>query len=154
MSTPPPARASEPGPPRHDLRQSVLARLGVASVGAGFVLFLVGLFPESLSLDFTLGLGLLQITLFLVGISAMTLGAYIYMYATRHRAMPRRLREDVGVRLMATGIVVAYTTGLADVIGIGTHFGQQQPFFGPVQAWGVALGLFLIIVGIGLYSQR
>lgn len=136
------------------LRTSWLARFGATVVGLGFVAFIVGVFPEFFSLDFTPGFGLLQIFMLLSGISLMTAGAYLYMYATRHRAMPRRLREDIGLRLMATGVVVAWTTGLADVIGIGTHFGQERPLFGPVQAWGVAVGVMLIIAGIGLYSQR
>jgi hypothetical protein len=76
------------------------------------------------------------------------------MYATRHRALPRRLREDIGLRLMATGLVLCFAAGLADVVGIGTHFGQQRPLFGPVQAWGVAVGVMIIVAGIGLYSQR
>lgn len=136
------------------INKSWLARFGAALVGLGFVIFLLGIFPEYFSLDLTTGFGLLQIATFLVGLSLMTGGAYIYMYATRHRAMPQRLREDIGVRLMATGLVIAWATGLADVIGIGTHFGQQRPFFGPVQAWGVSVGLMLIIAGIGLYAQR
>jgi hypothetical protein len=138
----------------NDLARSWLARFGAALVGLGFVIFLLGIFPEYFSLDLTRGFGLLQITTFLSGLSLMTTGAYTYMYATRHRAMPRRLREDIGIRLMLTGIVIAWATGLADVVGIGTHFGQQRPFFGPVQAWGVSVGVMLIIIGIGLYSQR
>lgn len=133
---------------------SLLARLGAGLIGFGFVMFVVGVYPDLLRLDFTDGLGLLQITTFLFGIAWMTLGAYTYMYATRHRAQPRRLREDIGVRLMTTGVVVAFTIGLADIIGIGSHFAQQRPFFGPVQAEGVTLGVGLITVGILLYSQR
>ena len=145
-STPPPT----PGP----IRPSLLAQFGAALIGVGFVLFVVGVYPSVLQLDLTAGLGLLQIAVFLFGIAIMTLGAYVYVYATRHRALPRRLREDIGVRLMATGLVVAYGIGLADVIGIGTHFGQQRPFFGPVQAWGVFLGVVLILAGLLLYSRR
>lgn len=133
---------------------SLLARLGTAVVGLGFVFFVIGVAPDLINMDVTPGLGLLQIATFLLGISLMTLGAYTYMYATRHRALPRRLREDIGARLMATGVVIAVSTGLADVIGIGTHFGQQRPYFGPVQAWGVALGVAVIIIGIALYSRR
>jgi hypothetical protein len=84
----------------------------------------------------------------------MALGAYIYMYATRHRAQPRRLREDVGLRLMATGVVITYITGFADVLGIGSHFGQERPLFGALQAWGVALGVFVILAGILVYSRK
>lgn len=142
-----PAPAPAPPPSR-------LAQLGAALIGVGFVLFLVGLYPDLLRLNFSEGFGLLQSATFLFGIAWMTLGAYVYMYATRHRSQPRRLREDIGVRLMATGLVVAFTTGLADVIGIGSHFGQQRPFFGPVQAWGVALGVVLILAGLALYARR
>jgi len=137
-----------------ELRTSLLARFGAGVVGLGFVIFLLGVFPDWFSLDFTPGFGLLQIFIFLVGILIMTLGAYTYMYATRHRALPRRLREDIGLRLMATGVVICFAAGLADVIGIGTHFGQERPLFGPVQAWGVAVGVMIIVAGIGLYSQR
>lgn len=137
-----------------DLRTSTLARFGAVIVGLSFVVFIVGIFPNFFSLDFTGGFGILQIAFLLMGLSFMTLGAYVYMYATRHRAQPPRLREDIGLRLMATGIVIAWATGMADVIGIGTHFGQQRPFFGPVQAWGVAVGVMMIVAGIGLYSQK
>lgn len=137
-----------------DLRNSALARFGAGLVGLSFVIFVVGVYPEFFSLDFTGGFGILQIAALLVGLTFMALGAYVYMYATRHRAQPPRLREDIGLRLMATGIVIAWATGMADVIGIGTHFGQQRPFFGPVQAWGVAVGVMMIVAGIGLYSQR
>lgn len=135
-------------------RNSLLARFGAVLVAFSFVVFLVGVYPEFFSLDFTSGFGILQITALLVGLSFMTLGAYVYMYATRHRAQPPRLREDIGLRLMATGIVIVWATGMADVIGIGTHFGQQRPFFGPVQSWGVAVGVMMIVAGIGLYSQK
>ena len=70
----------------------------------------------------------------------MTLGAYIYAYATRHRALPRILREDVGLRLMATGLVIAYTTGFADVLRIGSNFGPSARCWAwsrpPAWPWG------------------
>jgi hypothetical protein len=137
-----------------DARNSLLARSGTGLIGLGFVIFIVGIYPGSFGMDITPGLGVVQIFTFLFGLSLMTLGAYVYMYATRHRAQPRRLREDIGLRLMATGLVVAYVTGLADVIGIGTHFGRERPLFGDVQAWGVGLGIALIIAGILMYSRR
>jgi hypothetical protein len=137
-----------------EFRLSLLARVGVAVVVVGFAIFGVGVFPEFVRLDLTPGVGILQIATFLLGITLMTIGAYVFLYATRHRAQPRRLREDVGVRLMATGVVITYVTGFADVLGIGTHFGAERPLFGILQAWGVALGVFVILAGIGLYAQR
>lgn len=120
----------------------------------GFFVFVFGRFPGLLNLDLTPDIGIAQIAMFLFGITLMALGAFIYMYATRHRAQPRRLREDVGLRLMATGVVITYVTGFADVLGIGSHFGQERPLFGALQAWGVALGVFVILAGILIYSRK
>ena len=133
---------------------SWLARTGVAIVVVGFVVFLIGVFPDAIRLDQTPGIGLLQIITFLFGITLMTLGASVYMYATRHRAQTPRLREDVGIRLMATGVVIAYTSGLADVLGIGSHFGAERPLLGPLQVWGITGGVAVIVAGIVLYSRR
>lgn len=133
---------------------STLARFAVMVIGLGFALFLVGIFPELLSLDFTTGFGRLQIFAFLIGLLVMTFGAYLYMYATRHRALAPRLREDVGTRLMATGLVLAWVSGLADLLGIGSNFGAETPVVGSFQALGVAFGIVVIVAGIGLYAQR
>jgi hypothetical protein len=151
------ALAPNPPPPpseRPNLSTSRLARFGVATVVFGFFVFLIGVYPDLIRLELTPGIGLLQIGVLLFGITVMTLGAYIYAYATRHRAQPRTLREDVGLRLMASGLVIAYTTGLADVLGIGSNFGTERPLLGLFQAAGVALGVLVIIVGIVLYARR
>lgn len=154
-ASPPPAPGAPVLPaPAPELSRSRLARFAVSTIVAGFFVFVLGLFPDLIRLDLTSGIGLLQIGLFLTGVSTMTLGAYIYAYATRHRAMPRRLREDVGVRLMATGLVVAFATGFADVLGIGSHFGADRPLLGPLQAMGIFLGILIIGVGIILYARR
>ena len=136
------------------LGSSRLAYVGVVVVAVGFALFIIGLFPRLIMLDMTPGVGILQILVFLFGLTLMTLGCYIYLYATRHRDRPPRLREDIGVRLMATGVVTAYATGLADVLGIGSHYGLERPLFGWLQAGGVAVSVFVIIVGIVLYSYK
>ena len=143
-----------PLPERPNLSTSRLARFGVATVVFGFFVFLIGVYPDLIRLGLTPGIGLLQIGTFLFGITVMTFGAYIYAYATRHRALPRSLREDIGLRLMASGLVIAYTTGFADVLGIGSNFGTERPLLGLFQASGVALGVFVIVVGIFLYARR
>jgi hypothetical protein len=146
----PPSALSE----RPNLSTSRLARFGVATVVFGFFVFLIGVYPDLIRLGLTEGIGLVQIGTFMLGITVMTFGAYIYAYATRHRALPRTLREDVGLRLMASGLVIAYTTGFADVLGIGSNFGTERPLLGLFQAAGVALGVLVIIVGIFLYARR
>jgi hypothetical protein len=138
------------------LERSGLARAGVTAVVFGFFVFLIGLFPSLINLDITPGVGILQVFIALIGITVMTFGAYLYTYATRHRALPRRLREGIGVRLMLTGLVLAYASGLADVLGIGSHPATPvtRPYVGEWQAGGVALGVMIIVCGVLLYSQR
>jgi len=148
------ATPAEPPAPAPNLSTSRLARFGVATVVFGFFLFAIGIFPDLIRLGLTPGIGLLQIGIFLFGTTIMTSGAYIYAYATRHRALPRRLREDVGLRLMATGQVVAFATGFADVLGIGSHYGAERPLLGLLQAAGIALGIFISVAGIVLYARR
>lgn len=131
-----------------------LAQTALVLVAAGFVIFIIGLFPGLLDLDATPGIGLLQIGVFLVGLTLMTLGSYIYLYATRHRGQPTRLRQDIGVRLMATGVIIAYASGFADVLGIGSQYGAERPLLGPMQAAGVALSILIIVFGMFLYSHK
>jgi hypothetical protein len=150
----PAAAPPQPSTPAPTLSTSRLARFGVVIVVVGFFVFVIGIFPDLVRLGLTPGIGLLQIGIFLFGTTVMTLGAYIYAYATRHRAMPRRLREDVGLRLMATGQVVAYATGFADVLGIGSHYGAERPLLGLLQAAGIALGIFVTVAGLFLYARR
>ena len=131
-----------------------LARTAIPVIVAGFFVFLIGIFPGLIRLELTEGMGIVQIGVFLFGIMVMTLGAYLYLRATRHQPEPRRLREDVGVRLMATGVVICFTTGFADLLGIGSHFGSERPLFGAIQGLGVAFGVFIIVAGIVIYSRR
>ena len=135
----------------HDLGTSRLARFGVGLVVAGFFIFLIGVFPQIIALALTEGIGVLQILVFLFGLGLMKLGAYIYLYATRHRALEPTLREDVGKRLIATGYVLALASGLADVLGFGSHV---LPHLGLFQASGVALGVLVSVVGLFLYAPR
>ncbi len=105
-------------------------------------------------MDLTPGIGLVQITTFLFGLSLMTLGAYLYLSARRPQAGPHRLGEAIGVRLMATGLVVCYAAGYADVLGIGTERPGEAIVLGPVQGAGIALGVLVIVAGLVIYVWR
>lgn len=133
---------------------SPLARLGVALIVAGFFVFVIGLFPAIIRLDVTPGFGALQIVVFLAGIGLMALGGYVYLYATRQRARQRRLRHEVGVRLVATGYVLCVVSAIADLIGIGSQNAPDvTPYFGWAQSSGVLLGMLVIIFGLWLYAM-
>ncbi len=134
---------------------SRLARAGVAGIVFGFTSFLIGMFPVIVNLDLSPGVGILQLITILFGIGVMALGGYTYAYATRHRAMPHRLREKIGLRLMGTGYTVCAVSGLADVLGIGSHnIPRGLPYFGLWQSTGLVCGLLLIGIGVLLYAQR
>ena len=138
----------------HELSQ--FARISVAIVVFGFTVFLIGMFPVIVNLDLNPGVGILQLVIILLGIGIMTLGGYAYAYETRHKSMPRRLRETIGLRLMATGYVICAVSGLADVLGIGSHNipAGGLPYFGLWQSIGLISGLILIAIGVLLYAQR
>lgn len=130
------------------------ARFGVTLIVFGFFVFVIGRFPGLIRLDLTPGIGLLKITVFLFGISLMTLGAYVYISATRPQTGPHRLGESIGVRLMGTGLVICYAAGYADILGIGTERLGDPLVFGPVQSAGVVVGVLVIVVGILIYTRR
>jgi hypothetical protein len=133
---------------------SRLARFGVALIVAGFFTFVIGIFPDIIRLNLTPGIGVIQILVFLAGIGIMTLGGYIYTYATRQRARQRRLRHEVGVRLVATGYVFCVVSATADLIGIGSHnLPDGAPYFGLWQSGGVLIGVLVIVFGLFLYAM-
>jgi hypothetical protein len=134
--------------------RSSLDRVAVTVIVLGFFVFIIGLFPDLIRLDLTPGIGLLQITTFLFGISLMTLGAYGYVYATRHKSGPHPIGEVIGVRLMGTGLVICYTTGYADILGIGTERPGDALILGPLQAAGIVLGVLVIVAGLLIYIWR
>jgi len=107
---------------------------------------------DTLGLDLTPGFGMIQMVVFLVGLTMITIAAYLFVNGKRPEGAPRSLQADIGARLVATGLVFAYVTGLSDVIGIGTHVEPSfaRPFVGPLQLGGMAIGLITIVIGLAL----
>lgn len=133
---------------------SRMARFAVALIVAGFFIFVIGVFPDIIRLNLVPGIGVIQILVFLSGIGLMSFGGYLYTYATRQRARQRRLRHEVGVRLVATGFVFCVVSATADLIGIGSHnLPDGAPYFGLWQSGGVLLGVLVIIFGLFLYGM-
>jgi hypothetical protein len=119
----------------------------------GIILSTMSLGAELIGLDLTPGFGIVQMLQLLLGISFLTLAAFMYLKQSRPANAPRSLQADIGVRLAATGLVFAYVAGLSDLIGIGTHVPPsfERPFVGPLQLGGLALGVLSIIIGLLLY---
>jgi hypothetical protein len=115
----------------------------------GLLLFLVGVEPDFLGLDRSPVVGFVQIGVWLVGLALLLLGGTLSVRVIRN-GYPTSLRADIGLRLVATGYVVAAAASLADFISIGSH---SMPFiyFGPVQTIGLVAGIATSLLGIVLY---
>lgn len=120
---------------------------------AGVILGGLSLSAELFGLDLTPGFGMVQMFQLLLGLSCLTLAAFIHLRGRRRLNAPRSLQADIGVRLAATGLVFAFVSGLSDLIGIGTHVTPSfdRPFVGPLQLGGIGVGILSIAAGIFLY---
>lgn len=119
----------------------------------GNVLTILSLAAEILGLDLTPGFGMVQMFQLLVGLTFLTLAGFLHIYTLRAPDAPRSLQADIGIRLAATGLVFAYVSGLADLIGIGTHPhpDYERPYVGPLQLGGLVVGIISITTGMLLY---
>ena len=116
----------------------------------GFVLFILGTRPSMFGVDRSPVIGFVQIATFLVGLAVMCVGGYISLVGLWGKR-ELSLLADIGSRLVATGFVVAVFSGMADVFGFGSHLLPETiPYFGPLQAFGVQVGEFLIAAGFVL----
>jgi hypothetical protein len=115
----------------------------------GLFIFLIGVRPNLIGMDRSPVVGFVQIGVWLTGLAILLLGAYATVRVVRN-GLSTSLRADIGIRLIATGYVIAAVASLADFIGVGA---QRMPeiAFGPVQVIGLAIGVFVSLLGVILY---
>jgi hypothetical protein len=128
-------------------------RFGLVLTGIGFFIFTLGAAPEFYGLDRSPVIGFVQIAVFLAGLGLICLGGHITM-ASLWGEGERTLAADIGLRLVATGYVIAVISGMADVFGIGTQPWPEIPFFGIWQTVGVIIGQSIIAIGFLLMIPR
>lgn len=121
-------------------------RLGLIITILGFLLYLLGVDPGLFSLDRSPVTGFIQIATFLVGLALMCVGGYLGLNALWN-GRQKTIAADIGLRLVATGYVVAVACGMADIFGFGNQPLPNIPYFGPWQAIGVMIGEATIVVG-------
>jgi len=119
---------------------------GMIIAAFGFLIFLMGTSPELFSLDRSPVIGFVQIAVFLIGLAIICVGGYISL-STLWLGTVRSIGADIGLRLVATGYVIAVASGMADVFGIGSQPWPQIPSFGRWQYRGVLIGEIVIAVG-------
>jgi hypothetical protein len=144
--TPPPAVDAPTRPIRYWQRR---ARIGLVLTLAGFLVFLIGARPAMFGFDRSPIIGFVQIAVFLVGLAIICIGGYISL-TSLWREQPTSIAADIGLRLVATGYVIAVFAGMADIFGLGSHSLPNLPYFGPWQARGVEVGQAFIAIGFFL----
>jgi len=140
--------ATEPRMP-HVSRFQV--RAGMWLVAIGVLVFVIGAKPEWLKLDRSPVIGFVQIAVFLFGLGIIAIGGWMGFNAL-WAGKEKTIAADIGMRLVATGYVVALFAGLADVFGLGSHPLPQVPFFAPSQSLGVQLGQAIMVLGLLMFT--
>ncbi len=121
-------------------------RAGLIVSILGLLTFLLGAEPGLFNLDRSPVTGFVQIAVFLVGLGIICLGGYISLN-TLWNGTAKTIVYDIGLRLVATGYVIAVASGMADVFGFGSQALPAVPRFGEWQKIGVISGQFVIAVG-------
>jgi len=121
-------------------------RIGLFLNLLGLFLFVLGAQPGWFGLDRSPTVGFVQIAVFLVGLGVICLGGYICLNGL-WLGRERTLASDIGLRMVATGYLIAVFSGMADFLGMGSHLTPETSAFGLFQMLGVLSGQ--IIIGIG-----
>jgi hypothetical protein len=137
------------GPKKKNGNGHFRLRAGLIVTVIGFVIFLIGAEPGLFGLDRSPVVGFVQISVFLIGLGIICLGGYISLAALWNGG-PKSILSDIGLRLIATGYVVAVASGMADVFGFGSHNFPKVPYFGAWQVGGVIIGEIVIAAGLFL----
>jgi hypothetical protein len=121
-------------------------RFGLVASILGLLAFLLGSEPGLFGLDRSPVTGFVQIAVFLVGLGFICLGGFVSLN-TLWNGTSKTIVYDIGLRLVATGYVIAVASGMADVFGFGSQNFPAVPRFGAWQKIGVISGQIAIAVG-------
>ena len=127
--------------------------IGLGLTIFGFLVFFLGAEPSFFGLDRSPVIGFLQIAVFLIGLAIICIGGYVSL-ASFWQGRQTTIAADIGLRLVATGYVIAVASGMADVFGFGNQPWPLIPYFGPWQAIGVMVGELVIGTGFLMMIPR
>jgi hypothetical protein len=117
----------------------------------GLFLFLLGIHPGLFGLDRSYVIGYLQTVVFLCGLGVVVISTYAMETLLRHSGQPLSIREDIGVRLAATGYVLFAVSCASDLIGLGSHPLPGPPHMGVLQSLGLLTSSLLTVLGLIMY---
>lgn len=123
-------------------------QIGLAVAVGGFFIFLVGAKPELFLLDRSPVIGFIQIAVILFGLGLICLGGYHCLLGL-WKGNRLSIAAELGVRFISTGYVIAIFSGLADIVGLGSHPTPTfVPYFGEWQARGIQIAEGFIAIGM------
>ena len=122
-------------------------QLGLLGTFIGFLMVVLGAKPEFFGMDRSPVIGFAQTSMFLVGLGVISVSGYLCLMSFWPKGYTT-ITADFGIRLVATGWLIAIFSGNADVFGFGSHPVTGLVFFGKLQALGVEIGE--LVIGIGL----
>jgi hypothetical protein len=126
--------------------RSFRIRFGLGVTILGLLVFMLGANPALFGLDRSPVVGFVQISVFLIGLAMICLGGYITLN-TLWSGREKSIAADIGFRLVSTGYVISFFTGMADLFGLGNQPFPEIPYYGPWQAAGVVIGQVIIALG-------
>jgi drug/metabolite transporter (DMT)-like permease len=121
---------------------------------AGLFLFFLGFQPGFFGLDRSHVMGYLQAIVFLIGLGLIVICTYAIQSLLRPSGQPLTIREDIGIRLSATGYVLFAVSATADLIGLGSHPLPGAPYVGTLQSIGLLISTAIILLGFIMYHPR
>lgn len=133
---------------------SRIAQIGIAIGALGVMMAFMGLFPGMTGLEPTPGFGIIQMLTVLTGFTLLMFGGLIYTKYAYYATKTATLAQQIGVRLVLTGLVLAAMSGLADLLGYGSHGPGFAPgvLFGRLQATGFVASFFMAAIGVLIYA--
>ncbi|MDQ7033785.1 MAG: hypothetical protein Q9P01_02805 [Anaerolineae bacterium] len=129
-------------------------QIGIALGALGIMVTLMGLFPTITGVEETVGIGIVQIFLLLVGNGMLIFGAILYAKFTFYLNIPSTLVQQVGIRLALTGLLFAALSGLSDILGFGSHLRSDTAdvYLGWLQMVGLLANFAVSSFGVILYA--
>lgn len=129
------------------------SQVGIALGALGGMISFMGLFPGVTGAVPTVGIGLVQVVMVLIGYTLLILGALTYLKFTFFLDVSTNLVQNIGTRLALTGILFATLAGMADILGFGTHIRDDTSdlYFGQLQMIGILASFGLSSFGVLVY---
>ena len=122
-------------------------QIGLFGAFIGFLVVVLGAKPEFFGMDRSPVIGFIQTAAFLLGLGIIGFCGYFCLMSFWPKGYTT-ITADFGIRLLATGWLIAVFSGMADVLGFGSHPTTGLVFFGRLQSMGVEIGEMIMAVGL------